>query len=223
VAGGGREVEFKFRVEGPDAFEALARAAGSRPSPSALQTNHFFDTADRALSLQRYTLRLREEGGRCRLTAKGPGARVATLTTRTEVEVEVGADEGRAIVHAARSALDALESRADPHAGELLATMRSIVGHRPLRHIGTFQNARARLAVTLVVESREVPLTFELDRTTFPGEQVHHEVEVEIADDSDARAIEQALHAFFKAAGVAWRQAPSKARRFFEAAAGRPI
>ena len=77
---GRRELEFKFRVEGPAAFEALARAAGSRPSPPALQSNHFFDTADRALSLQRYTLRLREEGGRFTLTAKGPGERAATLT-----------------------------------------------------------------------------------------------------------------------------------------------
>ena len=137
--------------------------------------------------------------------------------------MDVDAEEGRAIVHAARSPLDALESRADPHAGELLATIRSIVGHRPLRHVGAFQNTRARLAVTLLVEGRRVPLTFELDRTTFPGDQVHHEVEVEIADEADAGAIGQALHAFLEDAGVAWREAPSKARRFFEAAAGRPI
>ncbi|HEU5196159.1 MAG TPA: CYTH domain-containing protein [Methylomirabilota bacterium] len=222
MAAGGREIEFKFRVEGPAAFEALAVAAGTRPGQPITQTNHFFDTPDRALGLRRYTLRLREEGGRFRLTAKGPAERVANRTSRAEEEIEVSAEEAQAIVHAVRSALDVLEARADQRGGALVATMRSIVGHRALRHVGSFQNARARLPVTLSVEGRALPVTFELDRTTFPGEQVHHEVEVEV-EDADARAVEPVLHAFFKDAGVAWRQAPSKARRFFEAAAGRPI
>ena len=222
MADHGREVEFKFRVEGPAAFEALARAAGTSPSEPTLQTNHFFDTPDRALGLRRYTLRLREERGRFRLTAKGPSERVANRTARTEEEIEVSAEEARAIVHGVRSALDVLDARADPRAGEVLAAMRSIVGTRPLRHMGSFQNVRARLPVTLIVEGRAMLLTFELDRTAFPGEQVHHEVEVEIGD-ADGRAVGTALHAFFKDAGVAWREAPSKSRRFFEAAAGRPI
>ena len=222
MADHGREVEFKFRVEGPEAFEALAVAAGTRPSPPALQTNHFFDTPDRALGMRRYTLRLREEDGRFRLTAKGPSERVANRTTRTEEEIEVSAEEARAIVHGVHSGLDVLQAQADPRAGEVLATMRSIVGTRPLRHMGSFQNVRARLPVRLIVEGRALPLTFELDRATFPGEQVHHEVEVEIGG-ADVRAVGPALHAFFTDAGVAWREAPSKSRRFFEAAAGRPI
>lgn len=222
MAGTGREVEFKFRVDGPEAFEALAVAAGARPSPPVVQTNHFFDTPDRALGFRRHTLRLREEGGRFVLTAKGPGERAGALTSRAEEEVEVPKPEAESILVGGRSPLAALEARADPRARELLATMRAIAGSTPLRHAGAFQNERARLDVALGVEGRTLPVTFELDRTTFPGHQVHHEVEVEIAG-ADPAAVERALHEFFAKAHVTWREGPSKARRFFDAAAGKPI
>jgi inorganic triphosphatase YgiF len=222
VAGGGREVEFKFRVDGPEAFEALARAAGARPGPAAVQTNHFFDTPDRALGLNRHTLRLREEAGRFLLTAKGPGERAGALLSRAEEEVEVPRGEAEAILAGARPPLAALEARAEPRARDMLAAMRAIAASTPLGHVGAFLNERARLNVTLKVAGRGLPVTFELDRTTFPGDQVHHEVEVEI-EDADPKAVEQALHAFLAAAGVTWREAPSKARRFFDAAAGKPI
>ena len=222
MAAGGREVEFKFRVDGPEAFAALARAAGATPSAPAVQTNHFFDTPDRALGFRGHTLRLREEDGRFLLTAKGPGERAGVLSSRAEEEVEIQKPEAESIIVGGRSPLAALEARAGARARELLATMRAIAGATPLRRAGSFQNERARLAVTLDVEGRQVPVTFELDRTTFPGGQVHHEVEVEIAD-AEAAAVERALRDFFDNAGVAWREGPSKARRFFDAAAGKPI
>ncbi len=130
--------------------------------------------------------------------------------------------EAEAIIGGARPALTALEARADPRARDLLATMRSIAGAAPVRHVGAFQNERARLDVALGVEGRTVPVTFELDRTTFPGDQVHYEVEVEIAG-ADAAAVGRALRDVFAKAGVAWREGPSKASRFFDAAAGKPI
>jgi uncharacterized protein YjbK len=222
VSGGGREVEFKFRVDGPAAFEALARASGARPSPAVAQTNHFFDTPDRALQRGRHTLRLREENGRFLLTAKGPSQRVGALSSRAEEEVEVPSAEAEALIHDARSPLAALEARAEPRAHDLLAAMRSLVGEAPLRHVGAFRNERAHLTVPLSVDGRTLPVTFEMDRTTFPADQVHYEVEVEIAA-ADAAAVERALHTYFKDASVAWREAPSKARRFFDAVAGKPI
>jgi len=221
-AGRGREVEFKFRVDGPAAFEALARASGARPSPAVTQTNHFFDTADRALNRGRHTLRLREENGRFLLTAKGPGERAGALTSRAEEEVEVPRAEAEAIIHDTQSPLAALEARAEPRARDLLAAMRGLVGDRPLRHVGVFRNDRAHLTVTLEVDGRRLPVIFEMDTTTFPAGQVHYEVEVEIAGTEEA-AVERALHAYFKKADVAWREGPSKAKRFFDAAAGKPI
>ena len=157
-AGGGREVEFKFRVDGPEAFEALARAARATPSAAVGQTNHFFDTPDRALGFRRHTLRLREEKGRFVLTAKGPGERAGVLTTRAEEEVEVQKPEAESLIVGGRSPLAALEARADPRARDLLATMRAIVGRMPLRHAGAFQNERARLDVALGVGGRTVPV-----------------------------------------------------------------
>jgi uncharacterized protein YjbK len=222
MAGGGREVEFKFRVDGPAAFEALARVAGARPSAPVTQINHFFDTADRALSRARFTLRLREESGRFVLTAKGPGEGEGTLKSRTEEEVEVSRADAEASLHDTRDPLAILADRADLRARGLLAAMRSAAADAPIRHVGAFQNERARLPARLGVEGRTIPVVFEMDRTTFPGDQVHHEVEVEIAED-DAKPMESALHTLFARAGIAWRAAPSKARRFFDAAAGKPI
>jgi len=222
TAAGGREVEFKFRVDGPAAFEALAGQAGARPGAAVTQTNHFFDTTDRALGRGRHTLRLREESGRFRLTAKGPGRRAGALSSRAEEEVEIPRAAAEAILHDQRSALDALEAHAEPRARELLATMRALLAGAPLRHVGAFQNERARLPVRLEVDGRALSVTLELDRTTFPGPQVQYEVEVEIVD-ADHGAVERALHALLRSAGVAWRESPSKAARFFDALAGRPI
>ena len=58
----------------------------------------------------------------------------------------------------------------------------------------------------------------ELDRTEFPGAEVHFELELEVREEQ-AAAGRQALEALLRKAGVEWRPARGKAERFFEALA----
>src|SRR5262245_19131570 len=219
-----REIEFKFRVDGPEAFDALTKASASRPGRMVTQKNHFFDTASRDLHRQKYTLRLREESGGVTLTAKGPDQQSAdgTLTSRAEEEIALASAEAHAVLNGEKNPLNVLDQRADPRSRELLDAIRAIVAGKHLEHVGMFENDRMRLPVTLNVGDENVPVVFEMDRTRFPFGQVHYEVEVELKI-ADHKAVQQALHRLFETSHVAWRTGPSKAKRFFDAASGKAI
>ena len=221
---GGRETELKFRVDGPTAFELLARAAGaSSPQQKETQTNHFFDTLDRRLDSAMHTIRLREEAGTYTLTVKGPETRRGkALTERDEEEINVSGDEARSLIDGSSSPLELLKSRGASSAALLLRTINMLVGDHGLTYIGSFKNERTRLPVTLSVGGVPLVLVFEMDRTSFPGPHVHFEVEVEL-NCGNVDAVAEAVRAFFKDAKVAWRQGPSKAKRFFNVVAGRAI
>jgi uncharacterized protein YjbK len=214
----GKEVELKFAVDGATAFAALARAAGTPAQGATRQVNHFFDTADRRLHATRHTIRLRDEEGSFTLTAKGPDTQTeqGPLMARSEEEVALDVDEAKAILEGTRSPLDTLEQRVGSRGAELLAALRTIIGASKLAEVGSFQNERSRLPVRLSIGTDTLEVEFEMDRTTFPGNRVDYEVEVELmgVDENLATA---AVKAFFAKAEVAWRAAPSKAKRFFEA------
>src|SRR5262245_9323707 len=154
-----REVEFKFRVDGPEAFDALTKASASRPGPVVTQRNRFFDTASRDLHRQKYTLRLREESGGFNLTAKGPDQQSAdgTLTSRAEEEIALASAEAHAVLNGEKAPLNVLDQRADPRSRKLLDAIRAIVAGKHLEHVGMFENDRMRLPVTLSVGDETVP------------------------------------------------------------------
>jgi uncharacterized protein YjbK len=217
----GKEVELKFAVDGATAFDALARTAGTTRRAATRQVNHFFDTADARLNAGRHTIRLREEEGSFMLTAKGPEAEgpKGPLTARSEEEVLVERDEANAILAGTRSPLDALEQRLGGRGAELVAALRKVVGGSKLAEVGSFENERSRLPVRLAIGTETRELEFEMDRTTFPGNRVDYEVEVELKG-VDVDVATAAVKAFFAKAQVAWRDAPSKAKRFFDALKG---
>ncbi len=221
----GVETEFKRRVDSERDLEAVAAAAGDGPRATARQENHFFDTADRVLAAAGWALRLRDEDGRFFLTAKGPKGAARTdvgaveLAARPEVEAEVPAELARAILDGRAAPLAALSEAAGGGLDGLLAA----VGDAPLSHVGSFRNRRTRLGpVALEGEGGTVEVVLELDRTEFPGDVVHWEVEVEV-DPDRAPAVGAALEALFRRAGVSGRSAPSKAKRFFRALAGEAL
>ena len=222
----GREVELKLRVPDRAALAAVAAAAGGTLDDDAVtQVNGFFDTADRALHAARLTLRLRDEDGAWILTAKGAvgadgPAADATLKQHLEEEERIEDDEARAIRDGRRSPIDALAERSSTGGrAALVARLRAAVGAAPLVAVGSFTNRRARVPATLA----GVAVVLELDETSFPGGVVHHEVEVEIDDATRADDVEAALRALLARAGVDGKPAPGKARRFFDALAGKPI
>lgn len=216
---GAQEIELKLAVGGPDALRAVAAAAlrrGARARPPLRQENLFFDAPDGRLRRADHTLRLRAEGGRFRLAAKGPleGRADPALHVRAEEEAELGADEALALQRDGAGALDALE-RALGQTSPLIARLRRLLAGAELVHAGAFENERV---VVGPLAAGGAQLYLELDRTLFPGGRVDCEVELELP----AGALEAGralLLALLDEAGVVGTPAASKAARFFEAQA----
>jgi len=225
---GGLEVEFKLKVPDQAALDALGRAAGGHPDGVLRQVNHFFDAADGRLNAAKYVLRLREENGVFFVTAKGPQTLAAggTLSSKSEEELTVSsAAVAGALIAGTGTPLKILEDAAGmtPSRRTLLGAIQGVLAGAPLVRVGSFENQRTRWPVTLQGPGLNLPVVLEMDRTTFPGGVTHHEVEVEIPSTADAAAAQTALMALFARAGVTGESAPSKAKRFFAALAGKPI
>jgi len=218
----GREVELKLRVDDLSALMKIAMASGGVPEQTALQINAFFDTPDRVLGMRGLVVRLREERvGRKTsffLTAKGPGQRSGTLTDSLEEETEIDAARAAAIF-AGADPVDPLEG-GPPTRVHLVGFLRNTLGTRKVQLLGKFKNERTRIPVELHDGAFAFRAVLELDRTLFPNEQVHHEVEMEVPSDVDPEIASRAFYALFERAGVVGRTAPGKARRFFAALRG---
>ena len=212
----GVEVEFKLVLPDEEALERVRRilvAAGAATHAPLVQVNHFFDTAGRDLRDREVALRLRRAGGRHELALKGPARSSAEIGMheRPEEELEIDARAAAAILAGELSPLELLAERLGSSA--LLRQTQEPVGPRRLRHLGSFENERARLG-PLRLGPGGPALVFELDRTRFPGGRIEHELEVEIRA-ADAPLVEPLLRELLRAAGVEWRPARSKAERFF--------
>jgi len=225
---GGTEVELKLRVDDLAALMRICVAAGASPAFTAIQRNEYLDTVGRALDGGRFVLRLREERGRDEratfLTAKGPAVRShdGALSTVAEEEIRLADDAVDALRASPSLALQLLADAADatPARRALVDAMRAAIAGKPLVIVGGFINERTRLDVTFPEGFAGV---LELDRTRFPGDQIHHEVEFEVPHDVDATVAAGAFRALFARAGVEGRTAPGKAKRFFAALRGESI
>jgi uncharacterized protein YjbK len=214
----GVEVEFKFRLDHPKQFEDLTAVARGRPGASVRQRNHFFDTVDGRLNSARYALRLREEGDRFLLTAKGPERRSAdgTLSEKAEEEGFIGPGEAKRILDGQISPLDLLERLAGVQV-ELLRSMRDVIADKPLKYVGSFTNTRRLVEVAIRLDAREQRVIFEMDRTEFPG-RIDYEVEIDITSiaEEDRKAAIAVISALVEQAGIRRQSTPSKAKRFFD-------
>jgi hypothetical protein len=221
--GTGRETELKLRVDDLAALMKIATASGGVPENTAVQRNAFYDTADRALGTRGLVVRVRTEVVRDKVrifvTAKGPGSRSGNLTSVLEEEVEIDQKTASGI-RAGADPIAPLEVGGGDSRRSLIGSIRTTLGGRPVKLLGEFKNERTRIPVTLSHSGVSFRAVLELDRTHFPNEQVHHEVEMEVPDDVNPEIATHALEALFERAGVIGKSAPGKARRFFAAARG---
>lgn len=209
-----REIELKRLLVGENADERIIAALGEGVAKDAVQTNHLFDTDDRALRRARHTMRLRKEEDEAFLTAKGPTRRVGR-DTGSKVEAEVAID--RALAE------DLLAERADP-----LDTLRSLLpdpayvplwrdleharAGRALRPCGRFENRRRVVPAQL---PSGLAVAVEIDRTQFPNGAVDYEVEIELPDEQAVAEAERWLDELARGAGVETKPAPPKTARFY--------
>lgn len=222
-----REIEFKFAVQGAQAFRQLVRQLDLPESSldhGVSQTNHFFDSPALCLHRHHFVIRLREQGEDHILTIKGEqrsnsdGSTV--LTDRIEQEVHLPEGTALALLQGSLGPRQVVERHFEERSAAMLQLIQSACGEEELVHIGEFGNVRIHLPrITLFAGGSPHPVAFELDTSTFPDGSIDHELEIEITEDSDAVAIETALIALLRDAGIEWHSAPSKARRFFGALA----
>ena len=214
----GREIEFKLSVRGEDDFDRLAHLLGAESNTDAisLQENHFFDTDDRSLRASGLALRLRFEENRRILTVKGPVERsLDGLIERAEEEIEIDPVTAERILAGVESPLGVLLDGIEAQGIPIVETARTAVVGQPLECVGSFRNLR-RYYGPVDIDGLEI--TFEMDRTEFPGGQIDHEVEIEVQANQEEECRE-ALRRLFVRADIPWQKAQNKAQRFFEALA----
>ena len=206
-----REVELKFALPDERAAEALeAQADGLRES-CVMQVNHLFDTPDRRLRGNGFTLRLREEDGTWTVTLKGPTRQVGAARDRAEVEAGITPERAARILAGEATPLDVLDR---DHA--LTREAVACACERVVR-LGSFRNRRITVSAELAGYG---PALLEIDRTELPGGRVDHEVELEVpAGGAEVRAAsaETALRDLLGEIGVPAVPATGKSGRFLAA------
>jgi uncharacterized protein YjbK len=228
-AGSGTEVELKLRVHSASELMKIARAAGGAIEDTALQENIFFDTRHNDLARARFVLRVRTElfvahPSRAYITLKGASqkSRDGRLTTVPEEECPIPTPLVASLCNAQEDPLWWLlhdDHRTSTRAA-VVQKAREAVGDLSLLPTGGFVNERTRVACAFPEGFSAV---LELDRVFFPGAQVHHEVEMEIASDVDPVMAQRAFENLFARAGVVGVPAIGKARRFFLAMQGQRL
>lgn len=220
-----REIEFKFAVDGKQAFIQLLehlKLSRSLLDKGVTQTNHFFDSAELCLHKNHFVIRLREEGENRILTIKGKQQKdaggISVLTDRIEQEVVVPHEAALALLRGTIPARQVIKQHFGDRSSAILQMIASACQENDLVHIGKFENIRVHLPpVDLVIGDKSTTVEFELDTSTFPDGSIDHEFEIEITEHSDADNMEAALIELFQQAGIEWNSAPSKAERFFSA------
>ncbi len=220
-----REIEFKFAVQGKQAFADLIKHLKLPESVldnTAIQTNHFFDSQSHCLHKQHLAIRLREEKHNHWLTIKGANlvekSENSILTDRIEEQVALSREDAQALLHGTISPQRIIEDKFEDKATSLLHMIETTCNKQQLAHVGMFSNVRIVLpAVALAVADSTETIEFELDTSTFPNGNIEYEMEVEISPHSDAASIENALVELLHQAGIAWHPAPGKAQRFYAA------
>lgn len=216
------ETEFKFAVPDESAFASLAAQLGLPPGvldAAVLQTNHFFDTARSSLRMNRLAIRLREQSGAFYLTIKGEKSSHGdngVLSSRIEEERLLDPETAHAILDGTASIYSVIAERFSDRCGQLVDLVGEAAGKHALVHVGKFENRRITLPpVRLQNGGSAQQVVFELDSTVFPGQAPQYEIEVEVPSAEAAGRIQDELVALLSAAGIEWRTAESKARRFF--------
>lgn len=222
-----REIEFKFGVPGKQAFYQLVahlNLSASLLTEGVTQVNHFFDSPSLCLHKKHFAIRLREQKDKNLLTVKGEKTlqpkENSVLSDRVEEEVAIPRQTAVDLLHGRIAPQQAIRDHFNNKSTTILTMVNSACNDQDLIHIGEFSNIRIHLPpVMLPGVNTSDKLEFELDTCTFPDGSIAHEIEIEIAEHTDAVRIEAALIELLQQAGIEWHAAPSKAKRFFAAIA----
>ena len=223
-----REIEFKFGVPGNQAFYQLVAHLNlpeSLLTEGVTQVNHFFDSPSLCLHKQHFAIRLREQKDKNLLTIKGKQSHLpnenSVLTNRIEEEVAIPRQTAEDLLNGRIAPQQVIRDHFENKSASILTMINTACRAQDLVHIGDVSNVRIHLPAVILPGANVVDkLGFELDTSTFPDGNIDYEIEVEIAEHTDAALVESALVELLQQAGIEWHTAPSKAERFFAAVTG---
>jgi len=229
-----RESEIKLGIPDAAGMERLIACAGGLCAARFLQRNDFFDTPSRDLARIGVGCRIRHQreleredrppSSTYELTIKGPPLKRERSTHTERVELNVPIDEATArdVLGGRRSVWSALPERSglDSEHRELLEEADAAIGSDgavALRCLGGFENERRVVHTELEGADGAVAMRLELDRTSFPGDRIDFELEVELGMDDEVERHREALGRLFRSAKVAPLKRSSKLARFMNA------
>lgn len=210
---GQHEVEIKRLLADDAAAERFVSALRAPVRADKRQVNHIFDTDDGRLARAHYMLRLRTEGARAFLTAKGPARAVSeTTAARMEAEIEIESDLVDELLAGTGEPLPMLRARLPDEAyAELWRGLDGARAGRVVRSAGHFENLRRVVDVML---PSGTALTVEVDRTDFPGGRTDNEIEIEVPDETLVNEVEAWLDDLTREAGIETAPSSPKLTRF---------
>lgn len=155
------------------------------------QENYFFDTPMRSLSAAGWALRIRKEGDRTTITAKGPDrAESVGMAIREEIEEEIDAKQSDLFLRGDIDPVLLPPQIADTIVGLCLS--------QKLKKIISFINHRTMIAY----EAGGSTIDMAIDRTEYSDGSVDFEFEVELSEKSKYKAIMAIVGRIFDKAGV---------------------
>lgn len=221
----GKELELKFRLTRAEDLDLVISAMSAVHVTTARQVNMFFDSDALDLDKEKYTVRLRMENGAFELGAKSPEIKGPEGIRSEKEEQEhkpLSPEHAEAILQGRADPLDVLV-KVRPQAAALANRIRSVLGAKKLRKVGSFVNFRETVKAKLSDIGEQ---KLEMDTSIFPGNVVHYEIELEIPGHRAnlAAEIEKMMKEVLARTGISYKtNPPSKAKRFFKLVRGEPL
>ena len=199
------------------------------------QINHFFDTALYIIKINRMILRLRDERDQFTMTVKDgapyqnnledetdPNDKIQSpLVVRLEIEFRVPCEIGVDLLAGKICPFKYFQAQRNelpPDAWEthdyLVQRLNSFLNPEELKYLGSYTNYR----ISSHLKLGTTPILLELDETHFPNGEIHHEVEVELAKDSDAQLALDYFEGSFKELDIEHFPDRGKSSRFYDIA-----
>lgn len=198
------EIEIKILLESFMDYLKLIGFLGSIDAEEH-HVNAFFDTPERTLSENGFSLRVRSEDQRGLITVKSLVSQSEAMSVRNEIEAEI--DSGRAVelVSGNGSPLD-LDVEPIRH---ILAKFTNLEVSRLVHFRNSRQKKKFRLG--------DYDYIFEIDKTEFADGSVDYELEIELADQSHYDVVMDGVRKIFQSLNIPFQRQPhTKFRRALE-------
>lgn len=184
------EIEIKLDLSNEENYRSILNLLSPRISPIK-QENYFFDTQERSLSDAGWALRIRKEGDKTTVTAKGPKKNNDEgLAIRQEIEEEIDANRSDLLI------MGDIDPAGLP--SEIADTIGDFCAGRKLKKIVSFINHR----IMVSHEADGITMEMAIDRTEYSDASFDFELEVELSEKSKYKAVMAIIDGIFDKAGV---------------------